>query len=335
MQTSWLLAESLWRTNLLSPPILFFFLGMIAVFLRSGLEIPAAFTKVLSLYLLWSIGFKGGVQLQHTGLGPDVALPALCAMALSALIPMYVFPLLRWKLGAPTAAAAAATYGSVSVVTFLAATTLLDENNVPHGGHMVAITALMESPAVMIGVLMSRWFGDASTKHQPKLGMGSLLHDALLNSAVVLLVGSLLVGYFSEGKTQAKVIPLSNDLFYGLLCFFLLDLGLLAGKNAFDLFRAGWFVVLAAIVIPLINSVIAGFTAKMLNMSFGDGFLFMVLAASGSYIAVPAAMKLAIPAAKQEIFVPMALTLTFPFNVTLGLPIYWWMAEHLLKVPQS
>jgi len=321
------LADSVFAANLLSPPILFFFLGMLAAVLKSGLEIPAAFTKALSLYLLWAIGFKGVMQLQDTGLGPHVLVPVLVSVAISAIIPCYVFPLMRWKLGTPTAAAVAATYGSVSVVTFLAATTLLEESGIKHGGYMVAATALMESPAVMVSVLLARFFSSPSDRSSPRPSTRRIAHDALLNSAVVLLVGSLLIGYFSVDKSHDKVLPLSKDLFYGLLCFFLLDLGLVAGKNVREPFKAGPVVVLGAVAIPLVNACVGAMGARLAGMPFADGFLLITLAASGSYIAVPAAMKLALPEARQEVFVPMSLALTFPFNVTVGLPLYWKLAE--------
>lgn len=326
------LAESLIASNLLSPPILFFFLGVGASLMKSDLEIPPAITKMLSLYLLFAIGFKGGVQLRTEGIDNDVVMAVVSGVALSLCVPVYVFALLRKKLGPATAAGVGATYGSVSVVTFLAAKLLLDQRGVDHGGHMVAVTAIMESPAVVVAVLLARLFpgAESGAGDGPRPPLRRVLHDVLCNGAMVLLVGSLVVGAVSVPVAQAKVMPFSNDLFYGLLCFFLLDLGMLAGKSLGDVAAGGARLVLTALCVPLVNAAAALGLAKLTGLSMGDGFLLIVLASSGSYIAVPAALKIALPEAKASIFVPMALAITFPFNIVAGLPLYWAAAEWAL-----
>jgi hypothetical protein len=326
------LADSILSTNLLSPPILFFFLGMAAALARSNLEIPQTITKMLSLYLLWAIGFKGGIQLRAEGFNSGVILTLLGAVGLSVVIPLYVFRLMLSRVGPATAAGVAATYGAVSAVTFLAATNLLQIRGVGYSGYMVAALAVMDSPAIIVAVMLSR-FAVRQDNAESAAPIGRLLHDAFLSGPIVLMVGSMLVGMIANETGQLKVLPLSDNLFYGLLCFFLLDLGLMAGRNGRDLVRAGPVVIAAGIAIPLINAFLGLGMAKLLGVGFGDGFVLIVLAASASYIAVPAAMRIAIPAAEGGIFVPMALTLTFPFNIAIGLPLYWWLAELVLGKP--
>lgn len=309
--------------NLLSPPILFFFLGMGAVVVRSDLEIPAPISKLFSLYLLWAIGFKGGVQLRAAGLDIDTLLPIFSAMLLSASIPFLFYPLLRIRLNRPDACATAAAYGSVSVVTFITATNFLDAQNIEHSGYLVAALALMESPAIASAIILyglRRHLEKDNTEPPPP--MRKVLHEAIFGGAVYLLLGSLVVGIIS-GPTGYEVLqPFTNDIFHGVLVLFLLDSGMTAARRLGDLKGSRGFAVLMAIVMPLISATLGLGVAKLLGLSMGDGFLIVILAASASYIAVPAAMAQALPKANSGLYLPMALGLTFPFNIALGIPLY-------------
>jgi len=227
---------------------------------------------------------------------------------------------LRARLDSANAAALAATYGSVSAVTFIAATSFLERAEVPFGGHMVATMALMESPAIVIGVLLHR---RARGGERPAGAWKELVREAFMNGSVFLLVGSLVVGFLGGEKGADSVRPLVYDLFKGVLCFFLLDMGIVAARRIGDLVRAGWSLAAFAVVAPLASAFVAIGLARMLGMSPGDALLLAALAAGASYIAVPAAMRLAIPEANPSLYVPMALAITFPFNVIVGLPLYF------------
>ena len=317
-------------TNVLgaSPPVLFFFLGMFAKLARSTLAIPKAVTKLLSLYLLWSIGFQGGVKLVHGGLTSE-ALSALgIAIGLACAMPIVVFGLLRRWLAAADAAAVAASYGSISAVTFVTACTVLTSQGVAYGGHMVACMALMESPAIVIAVLLLNWSErDASAT---RTAWGKLLHEALLNGPVLLLLGSMVIGMVTGEKGYQAFKPLCTDLFSGVLVFFLLDLGLLAARRVGDLRRAGARLIAFGLLTPPVGASVALAAAWAAGLSAGDGMLLMVLAGSASYIAVPAAVRLVIPRANPGIFIPLALAVTFPFNIGLGIPIYLYAATKIL-----
>ncbi|MFY7894600.1 MAG: sodium-dependent bicarbonate transport family permease [Phycisphaerales bacterium] len=326
-----------WKANLLSPYILFFFLGVGAALIRSDLRIPKAFARTMALYLLFTIGFKGGLELAKSGFTKESILAITAAIVLSTLTPLYIFPLLKKKLGQATAAGVAATYGSVSAVTFIAAVSLLQQRELAYGGHMVAAMAAMEFPALLVGVMLARLgASDApaaeahaagAEKPAKSHGLGSVLRESVTNGSIVLLMGSMFVGFITDSKNAALTQPLWKDLFYGILCFYLLDLGLIAGRNIKQLFKAGPFVIAMGFVIPPLNAVLGLGLAKLAGLSHGDGFLLTVMAASASYIAAPAALRIAVPEAKASIYVPMALTLTFPFNIMIGLPVYWSVCE--------
>lgn len=311
-----------------SPPVLFFFLGMFATLARSTLAIPKAVTKLLSLYLLWSIGFQGGVKLVHGGLTPD-ALSALgIAVALACRTPVAVFFLLRRWIAAADAAAVAASYGSISAVTFVTACTVLTTQGIAYGGHMVACMALMESPAIVIAVLLLNWCRrDAQVK---RTAWGKLLHEALLNGPVLLLLGSMVIGMLTGEKGYEAFKPLCTDIFSGVLVFFLLDLGLLAARRLGDLRRAGARLIAFGLLAPPVGASVALAAAWVMGLSAGDGVLLMVLAGSASYIAVPSAVRLVIPQANPGIFIPLALAVTFPFNIGLGIPLYMFVATRTL-----
>lgn len=307
--------------NFLSPPILFFLLGLSATLVRSDLELPSPLPKILSLYLLLAIGFKGGAELAQSGLSTQVALTLGAAILTALIVPVYSFYLLRLKLDAPNAAAIAATYGSVSAVTFITAAAFLDATKTPYSGHMVAAMALMESPAIIIGVLFARLASRSSGTEATD--WGHLLRDAFLNGSVFLLLGSLLVGAITGNQPGAAALkPFTQHLFPGVLALFLLDMGIVAARRLGDLRRAGLFLAAFAVLIPLANAALGLAASHLLGLAHGDAFLFVILCASASYIAVPVALRVAVPEANPSIYVTMALALTFPFNLLLGLPLY-------------
>jgi len=319
-------------SNVLNPPVLFFFLGMLAVLMRSDLDIPQPLPKFFSLYLLMSLGFKGGVELGKSGIDAHIAMTLLAAIAMALVVPLYTFFILRRKMDVPNAAAVAATYGSVSAVTFIAATSLLGQLKLPFGGHMVAAMALMESPAIIVGVALSRLVRDKKSEGEAQeFGWGELLRDAFFNGSVFILAGSLVIGMVS-GESGAKALsPFTNDIFKGVLCLFLLDMGIVSARRLSGLKNLGAFPFVFAVAVPLLNAIIAIFLARALGLSVGDALLFCALCASASYIAVPAAMRLAIPQANPGLYVSMALALTFPFNIALGLPLYLTIIKSLWR----
>ena len=319
-------------SNFLNPPILFFFLGMLAVFLHSDLEVPQPIAKFLSLYLLLAIGFKGGVSLYQSGIDYQVAVTIALAMLMASLVPLYSFFILRWRLGVADAAAIAATYGSISAVTFITATSLLVKLDIAYGGHLVAAMALMESPAIIIGVLFYRLFRtDDQGKDKSEFSWSELLRDAFFNGSVLLLIGSLVIGAMTGESGKQALQPFTGDLFKGLLAFFLLDMGLVAARRLRDLRKAGIFLVSFGILVPLLNAALGLGGAYWAGLPLGDAFLFVVLCASASYIAVPAAVRLAIPEANPSLYVPMSLAITFPFNIIVGLPLYLQAINHLWR----
>ena len=310
---------SLVASNLLNPPVLAFFMGMLAVFLKSDLEIPAPIPKLFSLYLLFAIGFKGGVELAKSGFNQQVALTILAAMLMSMLVPLYTFFILRIKLDSYNAAAIAATYGSISAVTFITATSFLKELGIDFDGYMVAALALMESPAIIVGLILVSVFGGEEKR---EIVWPEVLQEAFLNSSVFLLIGSLIMGILTGEHGWEVMSPFTQDLFYGVLTFFLLDMGLVAASRIKDLQEAGIFLIGFAILIPILNAVIGLLIAQLIGMPKGDALLFSVLCASASYIAVPAAMRLTVPEANPSLYISTALAVTFPFNIIVGIPMY-------------
>lgn len=313
--------------NFLSPPVLFFFLGMAAALARSDLEIPQPVAKFFSLYLLLAIGFKGGVELNHSGLSGQVLVTMAAAMLMAVAVPIYTFFILRIRMNVYDAGAVAATYGSISAVTFITAISYLANLAIPFGGHMVAAMALMESPAIVIGVMMVRLFSQDGNDRN--FSWKPILEEAFLNGSVVLIIGSLIIGALT-GEEGAKALkPFSDDIFKGMLCFFLLDMGLVAAKRLGDLGSARWFLVGFGTAVPVLNGLVAIFIARLIGMSEGDSLLFAILCASASYIAVPAAMRLAVPEANPSFYLALALAITFPFNITVGIPLYHSIIEWL------
>jgi uncharacterized protein len=321
--------SSLILSNILNPPVLFFFLGMLAVFVQSDLEIPNPLPKLFSLYLLVAIGFKGGHELYESGLSPLILATLGAAVLMASIVPVYSFFILKIKLDNYNAAAIAATYGSISAVTFITASSLLDKLQIPYGGHMVAALALMESPAIVVGLILVRVFnkkektGDADESENAGNSWGEVLHEAFLNGSVLLLIGSVLIGVLTGADGWSKVhLFVEKDIFYGALMFFLLDMGLVAARRIQDLRQTGMFLISFAVLMPIANALIGIILAHIIGMGQGDSLLFAVLCASASYIAVPAAMRMTVPEANPSLYVSMALAITFPFNIIVGIPIY-------------
>ncbi len=310
---------SLLLANLTNPTLLFFMLGIVAHLVRSDLEIPPTTIKFISLYLLFSIGFKGGQELAHEHLNWQVSKELLFGMAISSAIPFYAFFLLRRKLGVQNAGAVAAAYGSVSAVTFVAASSFLEAKGLPFSGHMVAIMALMESPAIIVGmVLLMRY--DKENMDRPSLG--HMLKHSFTNASVLMLIGSLLIGLVADAKQAEGIKPFTTDIFKGFLAIFLLEMGMVTASRFGAFRRYGGYVSAMALVLPLVNGSLVAWLSGSITTDAGDRFMFAVLAASASYIAVPAAMRLAAPKADPGLYIPMARGVTFPFNITLGMPMY-------------
>jgi uncharacterized protein len=329
--------SSLVLQNLLSAPVLFFFLGILAVVLGSDLEIPSPLPKLFSLYLLLAIGFRGGVELVHSGLGSLVLLTIGAAVLMSVLVPISSFLLLRTQLDPYNAAAIAASYGSISAVTFITAQSFLNALKVPFDGFMVAALALMESPAIVVGVVMAKLAGGAASSTDPQQAQGlrwrEILQEAFLNGSIFLLIGSLVIGYLVAAFSPAgveKMEPFTEKLFYGALCFFLLDMGLIAAQRLQDLRKAGPFLIGFAVLAPLLHALVGLGIARLLGINQGDSLLFMVLCASASYIAVPAAMRMTVPQANPSLYISTALGVTFPFNVVVGIPIYMALVQRFI-----
>lgn len=327
--------SSLILSNILNPPVLFFFLGMLAIFVQSDLEIPNPLPKLFSLYLLVAIGFKGGHELYKSGLSPLIIATLAAAVLMASIVPVYSFFILKIKLDNYNAAAIAATYGSISAVTFITASSFLDELQIGYGGHMVAALALMESPAIVVGLILVRVFNakesavnheqepEAKEEESTASYWGEVLREAFLNGSVLLLIGSVVIGFLTGDGGWNKVhLFIEKDIFYGALMFFLLDMGLVAARRIQDLKETGLFLIGFAILMPIGNAVIGILLAKVIGMGQGDALLFSVLCASASYIAVPAAMRMTVPEANPSLYVSMALAITFPFNIIVGIPLY-------------
>ncbi len=316
--------------NLISPMVLFFALGLAAALARSDLTIPEAVAKTLALYLMMSIGFKGGAEVAVSGLSARMLWVMLAGIALSFLIPIIGFYLLRAvsKLTAIDAAAVAAHYGSISVVTFVAATEAVRGAGHPFEGYLVAVAAVMETPAILSALLLARRArGDQGPQGE---STGDLLREVGLNASVVMLVGSFLIGWATGAKGLAMIAPFIVDPFRGLLCLFLLDMGLVAGRGMREGARHLSPPVLAfGIVMPLVSAGLAALAIRPTGLSVGGAALFITLTASASYIAVPAAMRLALPEAKPAIYLTLSLGVTFPFNLAIGIPLYLALAQRV------
>jgi hypothetical protein len=315
---------------MLNPPVLFFFLGMLAVFMKSELTIPQPLPKLFSLYLLIAIGLHGGYELSHSGLDFYIFQTLLIAVFMSMLVPIYSFFILRRKIDTYNAIAIASTFGSISAVTFITGITYLQTIGIEYGGFMVASMALMESPAIVIGLVFAALFTkDSNTQTSEKTGWKEIFKEAFLNPSVFLLVGALMIGIVTGEKGWTSMEPLFGTLFKGFLAFFLLDMGLVAARKIYELKKVGFFLIAFALIMPVVNAGVATTIAYFFDISKGDAFLLALLSASASYIAVPAAMRLSVPQANPGIYLPLSLAVTFPFNISLGIPLYYFIINTL------
>ncbi len=316
--------------NLLSPAVLFFGLGVGAVLLRSDLKFPEPLYVTLTIYLLTALGFKGGVAIHEAGFA-TVIIPAFAAMLLGAVIPLWTYPLLRFggRLRPVDAAAIAAHYGSVSAVTFITATNYLKGINEPYESYATAFLAVMESPAIIVGVLLGKLsLGGTSVFNG---SVRQVLHEAILGRSVVLLVGALGVGALCGTAGMQKVEAFFVTPFQGVLALFLLEMGMVAGQRFGDLRRVGPFLVAFGILLPLVHGLLGVVLGRYVGLSLGGTTLMGVLAASASYIAAPAAIRLSLPEANPALYLTSSLAITFPFNITLGIPFYYAAARYLLS----
>ena len=320
--------------NIFAPTVLFFFIGVIAVLCKSDLEIPAPLPKLFSLYLLLAIGFKGGIGIQKSGIFNDQVLLTLSAAVLmSLLIPLLGFVVLRLKFNVFNSAAIAAAYGSISAVTFISAESFLTSQSISSDGFMIGALALMESPAILVGLLLVKYAGPKDRPDSRKLHLRAILHESFLNGSVFLLLASLIIGFLtalSNPLAIEKMKPFTHSLFYGVECFFLLDMGMVAAQRLPSLKKAGSFLISFAILMPIFNALIGVLVARSLALDTGNAFLFVVLCASASYLAVPAAMRMTVPEARSSYYISTTLGLTFPFNIVLGIPIYMSLVNKII-----
>jgi hypothetical protein len=310
--------------NLTNPALLFFGLGLLASYVRSDLEIPRNSSKFISLYLLLAIGFKGGQELAHSNSNNEIIYALVAGIVLALLVPLYTFFVLRIKFTVENSGAIAAAYGSVSAVTFVTAVSFLEMKQITFGGHMVAVMALMEAPSIIIGVLLMRLYSNG--KHSSS-DLFKIVKHAVTNGSVLLILGSLIIGFIASEEQAEGIKPFTTDIFKGFLAVFLLDMGITSGKKIGVLLKKGWFALLFAIVIPIINGTLVSIVSGLFLSDSGDRFLLTILAASASYIAVPAAMRIAAPKANPSLYLPMALAITFPFNITIGMPYYMYLIQ--------
>ena len=332
--------------NLIDPAILFFIFGVLAGTVKSNLEIPPAISRFLSLYLLMALGLKGGFALSQSGLTADVGISLAAAVLLAIVIPLIGYAVLRRFVSGFDAAAVAATYGSVSAVTFVTAVQTLENQGVAYGGHMAAAMALMESPAIILAVVLANSLrqkqasgvalqvgggaalGGPATPHGASVG--KILHESFTDGAQLLLLGAMVIGLVTGEAGKEAMAPFSVDLFKGMLAFFLLDMGLMAARNLPQVKGQSPVLIAYAVIGPLVHAALALGVAFALQLSAGDGALLMVLAASASYIAVPAVLRTALPEAKPALYFGLSLGLTFPLNIVLGIPFYLAVAQAVL-----
>ncbi|MBJ7347183.1 MAG: sodium-dependent bicarbonate transport family permease [Thermoleophilaceae bacterium] len=311
--------------NLASPAVLFFALGVFAAAVRSDLAIPDQISRMLALYLMTAIGFKGGVQISKEGFDATAALTLLAGLAIGLSLPFIAIGFLSrfTSIAAVDAASIAAHYGSVSVVTFSAATAFLVEAGVTSEGFMPAVLALMEAPAIIVGVFMAR------RALGGKVSAGPLLHESLTNGTVLMLVGSTVIGLILGTRGLEQMEPVLVAPFIGVVAIFLLDMGIVAARRISDVREAGWPLLAFAIYMPLVGAAIGLAVGTMLGLSVGGVTLLAVLSGSASYIAAPAAMGAAVPEANPSLSLPLVLAITFPFNLVVGIPLYYTAASAL------
>jgi uncharacterized protein len=308
--------------NLLDPVILFFIMGVVAGLLRSDLRLPAVLYETLSIYLLVAIGLKGGVQLAESEIA-RVALPAVGTLLLGLVIPLIAYFILRGmgRFSISDAAAIAAHYGSVSAVTYAIVLTYVERLAIPIEGFTTVLLVLLEIPAILVGIFIARLkLSDGSLK------WGSLLHEVFLGKSVYLLVGGLVIGYLAGAEKAAALDAVFTEPFKGALAFFLLEMGIVTSHRLADLKKVGMFLVIFAIGMPVISGALGSVTGWLVGLTPGGTAVLATLAASASYIAAPAAMRIAVPESNPTLYLVASLGVTFPFNITLGIPLYYHMA---------
>ena len=340
--------------NLLDPAILFFAFGLLAGLIRSNLEIPPQIAKFLSLYLLMALGLKGGFALSASGLSPAIAATLAVAILMAFAVPVLGYQFLKRHASRFDAAAVAASYGSVSAVTFVTAMQYLESINLPAGGHMAVAMVLMESPALIVAIVLANLIRSekaaASTApaanlrvtaggtlvatggpDKGPLSIGQVLKHSLTDGTHLLLIASLLIGFLSGDAGKAVMKPFSADLFKGMLAFFLLDMGLMVARNLGEVKGKSPMLVAYAALSPFVHATIALLLATLLSLPAGDTAMLMVLSASASYIVVPAALRQAVPEANASLYLGLPLGITFPINLLLGIPLYTWAATQLAQ----
>jgi uncharacterized protein len=334
--------------NLLDPAILFFIFGVAAGLVKSNLEIPQPISRFLALYLLMALGLKGGFALAHSGFTSQVATSLACAVALAVAVPLLGYFLLRRVLSGFDAAAVAATYGSVSAVTFVTAVQTLENQQIAFGGYMSAAMALMESPAIILAIVFANALRQVQVGAVAGAGggvavlapgfptrragvpLGKVLHESFTDGAQLLLLGAMVIGILSGDAGKAAMQPFSGDLFKGMLAFFLLDMGLLTARSLPQVRGKSPWLLAYAVLGPLTHAGLALGLCALLDIPVGDAILLMVLAASASYIAVPAVMRHAIPEANPSLYFGLSLGITFPLNILFGIPLYTFVAKAVL-----
>jgi hypothetical protein len=316
-------------SNLLSPVVLCFALGLIATLVKSDLELPDAFITALSIYLLLAIGLKGGVALSETKEPAKLIAPVIGTLALGIAIPCWCYALLKYvgKFNVADSAAIAAHYGSCSVVTFITAMQFLKNTPYPADGYLPALVAILEVPAIVVALLIAR-LGNRTTGG----GWGEILHETLAGRSVLLLVGGLVIGYVGGQKQFDKVQVFYADAFLGILCLFMLELGIKCGSRFGDLKRVGPFLLAFGILMPIVNGTIGILVGQACGLSVGGATALGVLAASASYIAAPAAVRIALPQANPAYYLTASLAITFPFNLALGIPLFYAIAKRFFGV---
>lgn len=312
--------------NLTNPALLFFFLGILAIKVKSDLEIPIPSAKFISLYLLLSIGFKGGLELSHSHFTLEIFWSVIFGILLALFIPLFAFFILRKKLGVYNAGAIAASYGSVSAITFVTAISFLEIKQITFGGHMVAIMAIMEVPAIIVGVFL---IGIYTKKEQTNVNFKGVLKHSITNASVLLILGSLMIGFLATDEQAKGIKPFTTEMFKGFLAIFLLDMGIKTGKKLSNFSSYGPIPIIFSIFFPLTCGAIAAALSTFITHDVGNQLIFATLAASASYIAVPASIRLAAPKADEGLYIPMALAITFPINITIGLPLYFQIIQFL------
>lgn len=313
-------------SNFTSPMILFFVLGFISTVLKSDIEIPEVITKTLAIYFMIAIGLKGGFEISKSGIDSNLSSSIINSLLIGIVVPVVAFLILKYigKFDSTNSGAIAAHYGSVSVVTFVTTISFLQSKSEIYNGYMVGMMALMESPAIFVSLFLVRIFNSEKIASL-KSNTVDLLKESLFNASVVLLFGSLLIGFAVGEKGVTAVKPFFIDPFNGVLTLFLLDMGMIAGKRIAEFRAVGFFLFIFAIVMPVISALITILLTQLFGFSVGDSLLFTVLAASASYIAAPAAVRIALPKANPAYYITMSLAITFPFNIILGIPFYYFL----------